>query len=160
VRLQPRQLDLLQEQARAGQLEAGWPIFRESDRLHCYLTGELPALAAWPPGRLLRSAGMPIAADCSQEALLLARVPAVAAAGVSATCALSFARHVACDSGACSSCVCKGSLQLDLPSYALLLQTTRQLWRTLPGLTPSPATPQSALSWRVPSHWLPRQVHQ
>ena len=37
--LQPRQLDLLQEQARRGLLKPGWPIKRDSDHLWCYLTG-------------------------------------------------------------------------------------------------------------------------
>ncbi len=46
--MQPRQLDVLQEQVRAGQLVAGWPMHRRDDQLYCYLTRKLqqqPTLA-------------------------------------------------------------------------------------------------------------------
>lgn len=36
---QAQQLDYLQAQAQAGQLERGWPVYREADNLYVYLTG-------------------------------------------------------------------------------------------------------------------------
>lgn len=48
--VQAQQLDYLQEQARAGQLEPGWPIYRSTDKLYTYLTGKRQRLyvcAGW-----------------------------------------------------------------------------------------------------------------
>lgn len=66
--LQPRQLDVLQEQAQRGKLQPGWPIYRESDRLYCYLSGgcwdpEHSAHVAWgcPRCQLL---GFPLPLNC------------------------------------------------------------------------------------------------